>query len=145
MLEIVKMKKEHISQIAALEKECFKDPWSENMLLSELESEIAHYFVAQNEGSVLGYIGMYVTADIANITNVAVKKENRRCGIAGSLLKVLINEAKKQKLCFVTLEVRVGNSPAIALYTQMGFKEEGRRKGYYRDNNEDALIMTLNI
>lgn len=145
MLEIVKMKKEHISQIAALEKECFKDPWSENMLISELESEIAHYFVAQNEGSVLGYIGMYVTADIANITNVAVKKENRRCGIAGSLLKVLINEAKKQKLCFVTLEVRVGNSPAIALYTQMGFKEEGRRKGYYRDNNEDALIMTLNI
>lgn len=145
MLEIVKMKKEHISQIAALEKECFKNPWSENMLISELESKIAHYFVAQNEGCVLGYIGMYVTADIANITNVAVKKENRRCGIAGSLLKTLINEAKEQKLCFVTLEVRAGNSPAIALYTQMGFKEEGRRKGYYRDNNEDALIMTLNI
>ena len=145
MLEIVKMQKKHIGEIAQLEKECFHDPWSENMFLSELESDIAHYFVAEQDGVVLGYIGMYVTADVANITNVAVKKEYRRCGIARKLLSEIIDESKKQKLCFVTLEVRVSNEPATMLYKQMGFETAGRRKGYYRDNNEDAYIMTLSF
>ena len=145
MLEIVKMQKEHIKDILEIENECFFDPWSEKMLTDELNSGISHYFVAEDSGVVCGYVGMYVTVDIANITNIAVKKEYRRRAVADSLLSMLINEAKSQKLSFVTLEVRESNVPAISLYSKHKFKIEGKRKAYYSDNHEDALIMTLDI
>lgn len=145
MLDIVKMQQKHIKGILEIEKECFFDPWSEKMLTDELNSEISYYFVAEDSDVVCGYVGMYVTVDIANITNIAVKKEYRRRAVADSLLSMLIKEAKSQKLSFVTLEVRESNIPAISLYSKHMFKIEGKRKAYYSDNHEDALIMTLDI
>lgn len=145
MLKIVKMHQKHISQIAELEKQCFHAPWSEKMLTDELNSQIAFYFVAEKGNEVCGYSGMYVTADIANITNIAVSRNHRRQGIADRLLTEICDEAKRQKLSFVTLEVRESNAPAVSLYEKHGFNKEGKRKGYYSDNNEAALIMTLNL
>ena len=145
MLEIVKMNDGHIKEIAELEKACFSDPWSENMLRSELNSDIAHYFVAENDGRAVGYIGMYITVDTANITNVAVKEEYRRQKVAQKLLFKLIEKSKEEKLDFITLEVRKSNNPAISLYQKFGVVVEGTRKAYYSDNNEDAYIMTKSL
>ena len=145
MLEIVKMNDGHIKEIAELEKACFSDPWSESMIRSELKSDIAHYFVAENNGKVVGYIGMYITVDTANITNVAVKEEYRRQKVAQKLLFKLIEKSKEEKLDFITLEVRKSNNPAISLYQKFGFTIEGTRKAYYSDNNEDAYIMTKSL
>ena len=145
MLEIVKMNEGHIKEIAELEKACFSDPWSENMLRSELKSNIAHYFVAENDGEPIGYIGMYITVDTANITNEAVKEEYRRMKVAQKLLSKLIEKSREENLDFITLEVRKSNSPAISLYQKFGFIIEGVRKAYYSDNNEDAYIMTKSL
>ena len=145
MLEIVKMNDGHIKEIAELEKACFSDPWSENMLRSELNSDIAHYFVAENDGRVVGYIGMYITVDTANITNVAVKEEYRRQKVAQKLINCLIEKSNEEKLDFITLEVRKSNNPAISLYQKFGFTIVGTRKAYYSDNNEDAYIMTKSL
>lgn len=145
MLKICKMTSEHINEAAELEKICFAVPWTEKMLSDELKSPISRYFAAEEGGMLCGYAGMYVTVDTANITNVAVKPEKRRKGIGNRLLKAIINEAGAMNLSFITLEVRESNTRAIALYEKNGFKTAGKRKKYYSDNNEDALIMTLEL
>jgi len=82
----------------------------------------------------------------AHITNIAVSPEYRRMHIGEALLKTVIDECYKNMVKYITLEVRAGNTPAIGLYEKYGFKSLGLRKGYYQDNNEDALIMwTENI
>ena len=80
--------------------------------------------------------------DEGYITNVAVFPQYRKKGVATALIKRVFELAREKKLAFVSLEVRVSNSNAIALYKKAGFKEEGRRKSFYRDPREDALIMT---
>lgn len=142
MLKIVPMNEAHIEQIAALERRCFTQPWSAAMLMSELQSDIAVYYAAEEDGKACGYAGMYITADVGNITKVAVSPETRRRGIADMLLRELADAAEKRRLSCLTLEVRASNAPAISLYKKNGFYRAGVRKEYYRDNHEDAYIMT---
>lgn len=143
MLEIKKMTEKHIFGISEIEKRYFKDPWSYEMIKSELENPFAYYFVCEDKGKVSGYIGMYITVDTVNITNIAVCDENRRKGIGNALLKKVVSLSLEMNMSFVTLEVRVSNAPAISLYEKNGFKIVGKRKEYYSDNKEDAYIMTL--
>ena len=139
---IVPMDRGHIPQIAALERECFSTPWSENMLSDALFDPKASFIVAEDgEGGVLGYAGLQVVLDEGYIDNVAVEPDARRHGVASALLDVFCRFGAAN-LAFLSLEVRASNAPAIALYRKHGFQEAGRRKDYYQDPTEDALLLT---
>ncbi len=137
------MTAELIPQIAALERACFSHPWTEEMLQQELWNEAAVIIVALREdGVVLGYAGLQTVLDEGYINNVAVAANVRRQGIADELIAAFVRFGQA-KLAFLTLEVRASNAPAIALYMKHGFAQVGRRRGYYDDPKEDAILMTL--
>jgi ribosomal-protein-alanine N-acetyltransferase len=138
---IVRMNESHVSAVAELEKLCFSDPWSENSVASELKNKLALWLVAEEEGRVSGYIGSQTCGDESDVMNVAVHPDFRRRGIAEALVNSLVEELKAIDSHSLTLEVRASNVPAISLYEKMGFSEVGRRKNYYRNPREDALIM----
>ena len=140
---IVPMDRSHVGQIAELERECFSAPWSEAMLTEALFDAQASFIVAESEdGGLLGYAGLHVVLDEGYITNVAVRPDCRKQGVAGKLLQVFLDFAQANHLAFLTLEVRASNYPAIALYGSRGFRGVGRRKNYYEHPREDAIIMT---
>ncbi len=133
----------HVSQIEAIEKACFSVPWTEEQILSQLKDE-THEFLAALDGAdkLLGYVGMMTILDEGYIANVAVDPAYRRQGIGGRLIDRLTEIAAARRLSFVTLEVRAGNRPAIALYEKHGFVPVGLRRNYYTLPREDALLMT---
>jgi len=133
---------EDLDAIVALERQCFLTPWSRESLLYDLtENPLAVYFVAETEGRVAGYAGVWIIVDEGHITNVAVSPEYRRLQIGSALIKTLLQVTGEAGVLAHTLEVRAGNAPAIGLYKKFGFEEAGVRKGYYEDDGEDALIM----
>lgn len=141
MIQYQKMGNEHVSQIAALEKSCFSDPWSEQSIASELDNAFAYWLVATENGEVVGYIGSQSVLDGADMMNLAVSDAYRRQGIGRNLVMALADHLRSNGICFLTLEVRVSNAKAIALYKSLEFQEVGRRPGYYRHPKEDALIL----
>ena len=140
-MEIVKMTDAHVASIAEIEKLCFSDPWSERSIASELTNRLSLWLVALDGDRVTGYIGSQSVLDGADMMNVAVHPDYRRQGIGKGLVEQLIAALQKTQVQFLMLEVRASNAPAIALYTQLGFAEVGRRKNYYRHPREDAIIM----
>ena len=143
-VRIIPMKNQHLDEVAELERICFSTPWSRNMLAEELNNALAAFLVAEDDqGHVVGYAGLHVVLDEGYITNVAVRPECRRQGIAGKLLQVFLDFAAANHLAFLSLEVRASNYDAIALYGSRGFRSVGRRKNYYEHPREDAIIMTL--
>lgn len=136
-----KMKASHVAEIAQLEKICFSDPWSENSVASELENKLSYWLVAVEAGQVAGYIGSQTVCGETDMMNVAVHPDHRRKGIAEALILALIDQLKAMESHCLTLEVRASNTPAISLYEKLGFTEIGRRKNYYRNPKEDALIL----
>ena len=138
---IVSLKPEHIPQIATLERICFSEPWSEESILDAYKNS-TKFFVAEEDGKVLGYVGISCILDEGYITNIAVFPTERGRGIGTALLKRLFSMAGDISLSFISLEVRESNLAAISLYEKLGFKVEGKRKNFYRDPQEDGLIMT---
>ncbi len=136
-----KMNASHVAQIAQLEKICFSDPWSERSVASELENKLSCWLVAEKDGQVAGYIGSQTVCGESDMMNVAVHPDHRRRGVAEALILALVEELKVMNSHCLTLEVRASNMPAIALYEKLGFFEIGRRKNYYRNPREDALIL----
>ena len=136
-----KMNPAYVAQIAELEKICFSDPWSERSIASELDNKLAFWLVATEGDTVAGYIGSQTVMDETDMMNVAVHPDFRRRGIAEALVNGLVDGLKTQGSHCLTLEVRASNAPAIALYEKLGFSEIGRRKKYYRNPREDALIL----
>jgi len=142
-VRIVPMTADHLDEVAELERTCFSVPWSRNMLAEELDNMLSAFLVALDDsGRVAGYAGVQVVLDEGYITNIAVRPDCRKQGIAGKLLQVFLDFAKGNQLAFLTLEVRASNYDAIALYGSRGFRSVGRRKNYYEHPKEDALIMT---
>ena len=139
MIEV--MNSSHVAQIAALEKICFSDPWSERSIASELDNKLAFWLVAAEGDTVAGYIGSQTVMDETDMMNVAVHPDFRRQGIAEALVNALVEQLKIMGSHCLTLEVRASNAPAIALYEKLGFHEIGRRRNYYRNPREDALIL----
>ena len=137
---IIPMEKRHIVQVAELERACFSSPWSEDMIREEMDNECARYLIAKRDNTLCGYVGIHVILDEGYITNIAVAPTLRRQGIAKQLLSTLLEETRH--LAFLTLEVRAGNMPAIALYQKFGFQHVGVRKNYYTKPCEDAHLMT---
>lgn len=139
---LLPMDRSTVPDVAAIERECFSQPWSEDMLAEELYNDNASFIVAvADDGTVLGYAGLTVVLDEGYINNIAVRSQYRRMGVADALLGTFIHFAEDH-LAFLTLEVRASNDKAISLYTKNGFVQEGRRKDYYKDPKEDAIIMT---
>ena len=143
-MRIVPMAECHIPALAELERACFSAPWSEASLREELENPLAHFRVAEDEdGTVLGYVGVHFLADEGFITNVAVVPEARRRGVARALLMDLTAYSVANKDYRITLEVRVSNHPAIRLYESLGYVRDGVRPGFYSHPKEDAAIYSL--
>ena len=134
-----------IPAIAELEKENFSLPWTEEQLARYMERENCLFFAAFDGDRLVGYIGATVVFEEMEIFNVAVADAYRRRGIGGELVCALIDSVRSdcENIELVTLEVRAGNAPAIALYEKLGFAAVGRRKNYYEKPREDAILMDL--
>lgn len=140
-IEIRPMHPEDVECVSLLEQEIFSQPWTQKGFLDALNMEHTVFLVAEEEGRIKGYIGMYVSMDEGEITNVAVKQEERCRGLGGMLIERMLHEAEKKGIGRIVLEVRVSNDSAIRLYERNGFQKCGIRKGFYDFPKEDAFIM----
>jgi len=147
-IKIRLMKVADVDGVIEIEKKAYGEHhWSKDSFLSEISNELARYYCAIDEnGRIIGYAGTWQILEEVHITNIAVDPDLHRRHIGEALLTSVINDCYKNMVKYITLEVRVSNKPAIGLYEKYGFKSFGTRKGYYQNNNEDALIMwTENI
>lgn len=132
-----------LKQVCDIENDTFSEPWSYNSFSTSLSSKDNTYLVAEEDGEVLGYCGMWGSIDEGQITNVAVKSNYRRRKIGHKLLSTLIEYGKDNGLIAFTLEVRKSNVAARELYENLGFTDSGTRKNFYSKPTEDAVIMWL--
>lgn len=136
------MTKDDIDAVLEIENLSFSIPWSKEAFLMEIkDNKCARYVVAEADGKVAGYGGFWIVIDEGHITNIAVHPDYRSMGIGLKIVEALIDIAKKNAITAMTLEVRESNTIAQHLYARFGFRPLGRRKGYYQDNSEDAIIM----
>ncbi|OQB49261.1 MAG: N-acyltransferase YncA [Firmicutes bacterium ADurb.Bin153] len=135
------MSARHVKAVARIEEQSFACPWSEAAFEAELANRAARYIVAIEDGAVVGYAGYWRIFDEAHITNVAVRPDMRGKGHGRRVMEELVKLAKSEGVSAMTLEVRVSNLTARALYASMGFASAGIRPDYYEDNGEDAVIM----
>lgn len=126
-----------------IEATVYPRPWSFSLFVSELAlRSVRAYYVAKVEGVVVGYAGLMLTGDEAHVTNIAVAPEWQRHKVATRLLLTLARTAVERDATGLTLEVRVGNLGAQAMYRRFGMAPVGIRRNYYAETNEDALLMT---
>ena len=140
-MEIRKMTAREVPQVAELEKLCFAMPWSEKSVAGELDNPLALWLVAMEGDRLAGYVGSQTVMDETDMMNLAVAPQFRRQGVGEALVNALTASLKELGSRCLTLEVRDSNEAARALYGKLGFREIGRRRGYYRDPREDALIL----
>lgn len=135
------MEDRDIPAVAELEKQAFSMPWSEKALKESLAQEYYSFLVAEVQGQVAGYMGLYRVLDESDVTNIAVAQQYRRQGIGQALLARMLQLVQEKGIHLVNLEVRAGNLGAIALYEKMGFQTIGYRKNFYEKPVEDAVLM----
>lgn len=135
-----------VDQVVKVENVCFPTPWSREAFINEVSNnQFATYFVAEEEGQIIGYIGCWVVIDEANITNIGVLPDYRGRKIGEALLRTAMELARLKQAQRMSLEVRVTNYIAQNLYEKLGFQRGGIRRNYYTDNNEDAYVMWVNL
>ena len=134
-----------IPEIIEIEQRSFISPWTRGMFVQTLASPVSHSFVMIDGQRITGYIILYQAGLEIHIMNIAVHPDHRRQGIGGAMMAGILESARADsvELCF--LEVRETNFPARALYEKLGFKNIGKRKGYYSETNEDAIVMQLSL
>jgi len=136
------MRRRHLRSVLRIEAQVYARPWSLALFMSELGLRATRsYVVARVGGTVVGYAGLMLSGDDAHVTTIAVDPEWHRHRIGTRLLLFLARESLRREARNLTLEVRVSNHGAQALYLQFGFKPAGIRKNYYQETNEDALVM----
>ncbi|MBR7091818.1 MAG: ribosomal protein S18-alanine N-acetyltransferase [Clostridia bacterium] len=132
--------------LAALERICFSEPWSADALREELDNPLALFLTARTAaGEPAGYVGLHLIPPEAFMANLAVFPAHRRRGVARLLLRQAIARCAAACVTRLALEVRAGNTAAIALYTACGFVQDGRRPGFYSRPTEDALLLSLPV
>lgn len=141
MICVRRMCPEDAAEAAALEEQIFSQPWSKKGFLDALNLPNTIFLVAEEDGGLAGYIGMYISLDEGEITNVAVAPQFRRQGVGTQLIAEIRREAAARGVTSIVLEVRVSNEAAILLYEKCGFGSCGVRKGFYELPKEDARIM----
>ncbi|MFB6347833.1 MAG: ribosomal protein S18-alanine N-acetyltransferase [bacterium] len=135
------MEIEDLDRVVELENTCFDQPWSEQMFYKDLvDNSNSRFYVAEREGDVVGYIGIWVVVDCVHVTTVGVDPSLRREGIGSLLIQHVLDQFEGEPRD-ITLEVRESNKAARGLYEKNGFEVTGRRTNYYSNNGEDALIM----
>lgn len=140
-ITIRRMTEQDIDNVYNLEKESFSCPWSRQAFIETLEKECYDFFVVYAGDEHVATAGFTYTKPEADISNVCVKDSYRHRGIASRLLEYMIDTALGEGVNAFTLEVRCKNENAIGLYKKVGFKEEGVRKNFYTNPQDDALIM----
>ncbi|MBG9454395.1 alanine acetyltransferase [Lysinibacillus sphaericus] len=142
-----KMVSEDVPVVYEIELATFSTPWTLDSFYYEVhENQYAHYVLAIDEyNNIIGFCGMWMVIDAAQITNVAVIDAARGRGIGEGLMREAMRIAKDHSMEVMSLEVRVTNTVAQNLYRKLDFQDGGIRKGYYTDNGEDALVMWVNL
>ncbi|WP_199228910.1 ribosomal protein S18-alanine N-acetyltransferase [Sporanaerobacter acetigenes] len=136
------MLEKDIDEVLDIEKTSFATPWSKEAFTLEItKNMLAKYVVAEIQGKVVGYGGIWLIIDEGHVTNIAVHEKYRGLGVGNKIMEGLIDICRDRNIVAMTLEVRKTNEVAKSLYDKYGFKEYGIRPGYYSDNNEDAIIM----
>ena len=135
------MTTEDADAVAELEAQSFTMPWKRDDFWREAQNELATYIVGELDGKIVAYAGAWVSFNQAEVTSVAVVPELRGQGVGTILFGELIKAVKARGATAITLEVRPSNTAALKLYKSFGLRSVGRRRGYYLDNGEDALIM----
>jgi ribosomal-protein-alanine N-acetyltransferase len=145
-LVIEPMAEGHLDDVLRIERERFPAPWSEGMFRQEVEETwLSRSFVARVDGGVVGYIVAWFLRGEVHILNLAVTATHERRGIGKRLLLHIVDLAQAAQSHLITLEVRSSNHAAKLLYVTTGFAPVGIRRRYYRDNNEDAIVMTRRL
>ncbi|WP_431808645.1 ribosomal protein S18-alanine N-acetyltransferase [Lysinibacillus sphaericus] len=142
-----KMVSEDVPSVYAIELATFPTPWTLDSFYYEMhENQYAHYVLAVDENNtIIGFCGMWMVIDAAQITNVAVLETARGQGIGEGLMREAMRIAREHGMDVMSLEVRETNTVAQNLYRKLAFQDGGIRKGYYTDNGEDALVMWVNL
>lgn len=142
-MKIERLTEAHLSMVAALERCCFSEPWSENALRLLLSDAATGTVCLSDTGELLAYGGMVWAPEEGQLTNLAVVPHARRQGCGRAVLEDLILQAKQKGCLQLSLEVRESNIGAIALYAHADFRTVGKRRHFYRHPTEDALVMIL--
>jgi ribosomal-protein-alanine N-acetyltransferase len=134
-----------LPEVLAIEQATFPIPWTHESFLHEIERNpfACNRVVRSRQGAVVGYASAWMVDGEVRINNIAIREANRGQGCGEALLRNLLALGKALGCTAATLEVRPSNSPAISLYSKLGFREAGRRKEYYTDTREDALVMKV--
>ncbi|WNF36924.1 ribosomal protein S18-alanine N-acetyltransferase [Bacillaceae bacterium IKA-2] len=136
------MIEDDITNVLKVEENCFATPWTRVAFINEINNnQFAHYLVIENNHEIIGYCGIWVIIDEAQITNIAIHSLYRGLKLGKQLLSHSIEFVRMLGAQKLSLEVRVSNEVAQSLYRKMGFQDGGIRKNYYTDNQEDALVM----
>lgn len=133
----------HVSKILEIEARTNGAPWSERAFRNELSHSDRIFLVALMGLEVVGYGGVWLVIDEAHVTTLAVDAPQRRQRVGERLMIELLDRSQAAGMVCSTLEVRAGNEAAIKLYEKLGYRETAKRKGYYPDNREDAIVMWL--
>lgn len=147
-IHITKMTSDDVEEVVRIEEEAYGEHhWAKSSFYDEMNNNLAKYYCAKtSDGNLVAYAGTWNIIDEAHITTIAVKPDFMRKHIGEALIVKILEDCYLSKIKYLTLEVRESNIPAIKLYEKYGFSSLGTRKGYYQDNNENALIMwTENI
>ncbi|MBI1845815.1 MAG: ribosomal protein S18-alanine N-acetyltransferase [Candidatus Rokubacteria bacterium] len=140
------MRGDDLDEVMVIERASFTMPWSRGAFLYEMQqNSVARCWVLREENLLVGYLCLWDIADEIHITNVAVHPRQRRRGIARALIGSVLEDARRRASRLVVLEVRPSNAEALTLYESFGFRVVGRRRGYYYDTGEDALIMEASV
>lgn len=141
MIAIDPMAPDDLEAVVAIEAVSFPIPWSSGMFVAEMRHDFSRCRVLREDGRVAGYIVFWLTVDEVQLHQVAVAPDARGRGLGRRLMETMLDEGRRHGAGSAVLEVRVGNAAAIALYERLGFARAGVRRAYYRDNDEDALVM----
>lgn len=143
--ELRRMRMDELSEVMEVERRAFAHPWSAELLRRELTHDWSTILLAIEDGRIVGFVIFWVVVDEIHVLNVAVDPAQRRRGIARILLAELLDRGRANGLSMATLEVRRSNEPALSLYAGLGFRNVGVRKGYYVEEREDAIVMTMDL
>jgi ribosomal-protein-alanine N-acetyltransferase len=141
-IEFRPMEPDDVPEVMAIENSSFPTPWSEDIFTGDLlENPNSKYIVGIIDSRVASYAGIWILNEVGHITTIAVRRDLLRCGLGEITLEELLEIGRKSGVEKFTLEVRESNEEALGLYEKYGFKRIGRRKNYYKEIGEDAIVM----
>lgn len=133
----------HLHNILEIENRSFPSPWSQRAFIQEIENPISHIWVLLADNQLVGYICFWLFDREIQLINIAVHPDEKGKGLGRHLMTRMIETGLSKGSQYIWLEVRISNLPAKRLYHRLGFEEIGRRRGYYRETKEDAIVMVL--